>query len=769
MSTNYRTFDSVRGVVDTIRSYNPANGFVIARLLLAGEAAEINLSGTLPGIRVGEWLRAQGIWTKHSQNGWHLVLKNYTLETPTGGADLEIYLTHLIPSIPPELAERIVQNCGADTLRIIEESPERLRDIPGLTAKKIREIRAGWSEQKAKNELRALLQHPTIKPELAIKLYNALNATSKQSSKKRAQLEQELFALDLAVALPIAAALGIDPKSPARADAAVRAALKQWTSEGHVFADRADLLKQCAELYSIPQTLVAPSLRRLSKQGDLVVESNRIYPKTLHDAETGVAARIRERAAQKSALAEFRANDWNKSFNWLAAHSRISLTPQQQVAVKTALTSRLSILTGGPGTGKTTTVRAVVDLLKKKGYTFQLAAPTGRAAKRMAQATGAPAQTIHRLLAFKPVKRNPKSHATTGSQATADTFAKTLDRPLSADFVIVDESSMLDLALTHDLLTSLGQKTQLLLVGDPNQLPSIGSGKVLQDLIDSQALPVVALDTIFRQQKESSIIANAHRIHAGKPPIFFEGADDFFIIEEQHAPRAAARVLDLVTNKIPINFGFDSLEDIQVLSPVHQGPAGVSALNEALQAALNPPDARNEEYPHRDRIFRVGDRVLQTRNNYSKGVFNGDRGRIAAFDKHARCMVVEFEEGRVEYDLNELDELAHAFALTVHKAQGSEYRAVVLVLPAQHKKILERNLLYTAVTRARELVVIVATQSTISAAIKNNRTPERRTWLAQRIAARQAKQDKHANNTARATKKAPRPHGRKRTKERKRK
>ncbi len=729
MKTNHKTFDTVRGVVDTIRSYNPKTGFVIARLLLAEDRTLINLSGTFPGLRVGEWLTAQGIWVQHAQNDWHLELKTYSLEIPKGGPDLEIYLSNLFDTITPELAERIVHNCGRDTFTVIESAPERLQHITGLSRNKIRALQANWREIKRKNELRSLLQHPSIKPEFAVRLYDALTSKQKLPPKQVILLAQELYALDLDIADPLARLLDLPTDSPVRVQAGVRRTLKQWNAGGHVYAERAAFLKQCAELLQVGETPIKRALKRLVKNGELIAEADRLYPRSLHDAEVNVAARLSQHQSGKSAHTVFRDNDWSKSFNWLAAHSRLALTPLQQQAVKMALTNQVSILTGGPGTGKTTTVRAVVELAQKKGCTIQLAAPTGRAAKRLAQATGAPAQTLHRLLAFKPVTVNKKKQ----QQSDQETFARTLDRPLAADFLVVDESSMLDLALTNDLVSSISPRTHLLFVGDPHQLPSIGSGRVLQDLIESQALPVTALDTIFRQRRESSILANAHRIREGKPPIFIEGADDFFIIEEQRPDKAAARVVDLVTNKIPVNFGLDSLEDIQVLSPAHQGPAGVNALNQALQSVLNPPDPRKAEIRYRDRILREGDRILQTRNNYAKGVFNGDHGRINAIDHAARCLVVEFDQDRIEYGVQEWDELTHAYALTVHKAQGSEYRAVVLVLPAHYRKMLERNLLYTAVTRARELVVLVAAQSTISAAIKNNRIVQRHTHLAQRL------------------------------------
>lgn len=726
-------------MVENIHSYNPENGFAIARLMLESSADTINISGYLPGLCVGEWLRVRGIWAKHSQQGWHLEVTQYSYEIPTGGADLEIFLTGVLQGITPALAERIVQNCGVDTIRIIEHAPTRLGEIKGLTPPRVRQLRAGWDAWKKKSELCVLLQHSALEHKLAMRIYHAARMGKTKNKKTFEQLQSELYALDFNLADAIARFLGTKPNSTARVDAAVRNALTQWTAEGHVLTHRADLIQLLDNASGLNQRMIEQSLKRLVKKQHIIAEANRIYPKPLYELEVTVAARVRALLASRATqLGELQAKDWSKIVNGLALSAQTVLTPQQLQATRTALSSKLSILTGGPGTGKTTAVRALVALLKKRGYTVHLAAPTGRAAKRLSQAGGAPAQTLHRLLAFKP----PSPKKTKRSQAKVQKFVPGLDQPLAADLLIVDECSLLDLSLTNDLLRALGPSTHLLLIGDPNQLPSIGSGKVLQDLIDSKIVPVTALDTVFRQKKESSIIANAHRIHAGQIPLVAPEAHDFFLVQENRPERAAARVVNLVTNWVPMEFGFDSLEDIKVLSPTHYGPAGVTALNASLQAALNPPDGHKPEWLHRERVLRVGDQVMHTRNDYVKGIFNGDQGRIIEMDVRHKCLTVEFEEQRVEYAFAELDELAHAFAMTVHKAQGSEYRAVVLVLLPQHRKLLQRNLLYTAVTRARELVVIVGTLNALAAALKNNKPAERQTYLAQRLAPRNIKKSR---------------------------
>lgn len=769
MKTKPDSFEPLLGTIESIRSYNPENGFTIARLLLQDRTL-IHINGYLPGIRVGEWLQVHGVWVKHSENakrspnGWHLEVKRFSLETPTTGTDLEIYLSSLLDGVTPELAERIVAHCGVDTLQIIEQAPERLDDIKGLTAKRIRQIQASRLEQKKREQLRMLLQRPNLDRALVMQIYAAFNSAKRRtlannygSPNQFEQLLSKIYALDLATADSIAQVLGVQPHTPIRVEAGIRDMLKQAHTEGHVFAERAGLIAHVAEAMAVTEKVVKNSITRLQKKGDLIVEADRVYRKATYELEVSLANRIREQvASRKTRMEEFQVNDWAKSFGWLAGGAQIVLTRQQQAAVLMALTNKLSILTGGPGTGKTTTVRALVALLSKKGYTVQLAAPTGRAATRLSEASGVPAQTLHRLLAFRPVRRKKGKGA-----VTAKEFERGLEHPLAADLIVVDECSMVDLELMNDLMQSLGPSSHVLFVGDPNQLPSIGPGKVLQDLIESHAIPVVALDVPFRQKHSSSIILNAHRIQRGGLPQVAHDAHDFYLVGMNRPEEVAKRVIGLVTTEIPMKFGLASIEDIQVLSPMHHGPAGVAALNQELQAALNPADSRKCEWRHRDRVLRTGDLVIQTRNNYSKGVLNGDRGRIVWMDLKRQCLTVDFDEVRVDYTIGELDELTHAFALTVHKAQGSEYRAVVLVLLGQHRKLLQRNLLYTAITRAKELVVIVGSEDAMSLAIKNNQSAERHSYLADRIARTEEKKKKLSQKrTTRKPGHARRPTGR---------
>ncbi len=495
----------------------------------------------------------------------------------------------------------------------------------------------------------------------------------------------------------------------------------QFSDEGHVFALRADLLRQSAETLGAPANLVEQAITMLVAAEELFVEDEAVYLTPFYYAEIGVANRLRQiKAHAQSRLAEFRAVEWNAAFAWLASKNKIALTAQQQAAIQTALTEKVSILTGGPGTGKTTTVRALIQLLKAKRHTFKLAAPTGRAAKRLSEATGEPAQTLHRLLEFKPFEGNK--------------FLRDRDNPLDADLIIVDELSMIDLLLMNALLKAIDMQCHVLFIGDPDQLPSVGAGNVLKDLIASRFAPVVALDVIFRQSEESLIIENAHRINRGQMPLFSKTAKDFFLFAESDPAQSARRVVELVQARIPRKFGLDAIEDIQALCPMHRGAVGVGELNRALQDALNPAEERKKEWRHGSRVLRVGDKVLQTRNNYNKQVFNGDLGRVVEIDAEEQRVVVAFDGARVEYEFSELDELTHAFALSVHKSQGSEYRAVVMPLLTQHYMMLQRNLLYTAVTRAKELVVLVGTHKAIGIAVRNDKVAQRNSRLARRLA-----------------------------------
>jgi exodeoxyribonuclease V alpha subunit len=710
------------GVIERITFYNEENGYTVARFVPEGKNYNVTVIGNLMGASVGESLALEGIWTNHPTHGRQFEIKKFTVQLPATIEGIRKYLgSGLIKGIGPVTAKRIVDHFGLETLDVIENQIARLNEVNGVGGKRIEIIQRGWAEQKHIKEVMMFLSSHGVSTALAVKIYKqygdgALNVLQNEPYR----LARDIYGIGFLTADKIARALGMKEDDPARIEAGVEYVLAKFVDDGHVFAERGALVDEAREALGVNADMVEQALERLERGDSVVAEEDAVYLTPFHIAEKNTAARLLQlKNNSASRLAEFRNVDWEKAFSYLVTQLPNALTPKQQDAVKMALTEKVSILTGGPGTGKTTTVRALIQLLKAKRKTFKLAAPTGRAAKRLTEATGAPAQTLHRLLEFKPFEHKK--------------FLRDRDNPLDADLIIVDETSMIDLLLMNALLKAIDVTSHVLFVGDPDQLPSVGAGNVLKDMLASQAIPSVALDVIFRQDETSLIVTNAHRINHGEMPLFRDDARDFFLFPTEEPEAAAARVVELVTTRIPTRFGLRGIFDVQVLSPMHRGQAGVAELNTVLQNALNPAAPGKRETRHGARIFRVGDKVLQTRNNYDKQVFNGDLGRISAIDFEEQTVEVDFDGARVAYEFNELDELIHAFAMSVHKAQGSESRAVVLPILTQHYMLLQRNLLYTAVTRAKQLVVLVGSKKAIAMAVRNNKIARRNSRLANRL------------------------------------
>ncbi len=718
------SLQSLRGTVERITFYNEENGYTVARFIPEGKTLPITIIGNLLGVNVGEALLLDGVWIKHPQYGAQFEIKRFATQLPATIVGLKKYLgSGLIKGIGPVTAERIVNHFRLDTLDVIERDLERLREVEGVGAKRIAMIRRGWNEQKQIKEVMLFLQSHGVSTALAVKIYKAYGDAALTIVRTDPyRLARDIWGIGFLTADKIARALGVQPDDPARIQAGARYVLGKFSDDGHTFATRADLIREAGAALDASAELIQTALDSLRAAEEIIVEDEAVYLAPFYYAEIGVVNRLAQiRASPHSRLTEFRTLDWQTAFEWIATKSQIALTEKQQAAVQVALTAKISILTGGPGTGKTTSVRALIQLLKAKRKTFKLAAPTGRAAKRLSEATGEPAQTLHRLLEFKPFEGNK--------------FARDRENPLDADLIIVDELSMIDLLLMNALLKAIDITSHVLLIGDPDQLPSVGAGNVLKDLIAAGVLPVTALDTIFRQAETSLIITNAHRINRGELPQFPPAARDFFLFKEDDPAQAARRVVELVKWRIPHKFALDAIADIQVLAPMHRGAVGVAELNHALQDALNPAEEGKAEWRHGSRILRVGDKVLQTRNNYTKSVFNGDLGRVTTLDAEEQQLIVNFDGTSVMYEFAEADELTHAFALSVHKAQGSEYRAVVIPLFTQHFLLLQRNLLYTAVTRAKQLVVLVGMPKAISIAVRNDKIAQRNSRLAQRLRA----------------------------------
>ena len=762
---------TLAGTLERVTFHNEENGYTVAKLTPPGRSHTVTIIGTLLGVNVGASLELRGRWTLHGQYGKQFAVESYTEKLPATIEGIRRYIgSGLIKGVGPVTAERIVEHFGMVTLDVIETAPERLNEVPGVGAVRADKIARAWEEQREIKSIMLFLQSHGVSTSLAIRIYktygDAAIATVRENPYR---LAREVFGIGFLTADQIAQKLGMAADSPQRIEAGVVFALGKMSDDGHAYSPRDVLLNEAARLLGVAPEAVDPAIERLVQNHDLRVEvivPSASDPAVAHDilvqddapraawpggaegasagdggaippdrgdpanqavyllpffyAEVGVANRLRRMLDEPATrLGAFRSLDWDTALDWIDRQSPHPLAARQREAVRLALTRKVAVLTGGPGTGKTTTVRAILRLLAAKGGSVRLAAPTGRAAKRLAETTGAPAKTIHRLLEFSP--------------SEGRLFKRDEENPLDADLIVVDEVSMVDLLLMNHLTKAVEPKSHLLLVGDVDQLPSVGAGHVLGDLINCGVVPTIALDQIFRQGENSHIVVNAHRINHGEMPLIERESDDFFLFPAEDAEKAADWVVDVVANRIPTRFGFDPLTDIQVLSPMHRGAAGVGALNERLQAALNPPDDAKPEVRFGGRAFRLGDKVMQIRNNYDKDVFNGDVGRIARIDLEDQVVEVTVDGTPVSYEFAELDELIHAFACSTHKSQGSEYLAVVLVLLPAHYMLLQRNLLYTGVTRARKLCVIVGSQRAIGMAVRNDRVTARYSGLARRL------------------------------------
>jgi exodeoxyribonuclease V alpha subunit len=730
------------GTVERITFYNEENGYTVAQVTPEGRAYTVTVVGNLLDVSPGESLRLHGTWSTHPRYGRQFQVERYTTVLPATVAGIEKYLgSGLIKGIGPVTARRIVRRFKLDTLRVIEQEPLRLREVLGVGKHRATLIQQAWQDQKAIKEVMIFLQSHNVSTSHAVRIYKTYGDASIDVVRSDPyRLAQDIHGIGFLTADKIARELGLAHDSPQRIQAGIAYTLGQMASDGHVYAPQGELIHESTRILEVPPDLVSAGIEQLAAGQQLHVEpltydlpseapagaslqeQRAVYLPPFYYGELGVANRLKTILnVDRSRLATFRQASLDGELERLARLDDLPLNQGQQDAVRMALTHKVTVLTGGPGTGKTTAVQTIIRLLESRHLRYALAAPTGRAAKRLAEATGREAKTIHRLLEFKPQK--------------GLLFQRHEENPLDVDIVIVDETSMLDLLLANHLLKAIHPECHLLLVGDIDQLPSVGAGNILKDIIDSGVAGVVRLTEIFRQAEGSLIVENAHRINRGEMPLFTRSATDFFLFPADDAEQAADLIVDLVQTRIPRKFGLDPMEDIQVLSPLHRGAAGVGELNRRLQAALNPPAAARAERRQGANVFRLGDRVMQIRNNYDKEVFNGDMGRIVALDPVDQQLGVRIDDRDVPYDFSDLDELVHAYAASVHKSQGSEYRAVVLPVLTQHYVMLQRNLLYTAVTRARELVVLVGTKRAIAIAVRNQKITERHTALDTRLRA----------------------------------
>ncbi|CAM5554224.1 ATP-dependent RecD-like DNA helicase [Streptomyces atroolivaceus] len=711
----------LEGVLERITYANEENGYTVARVDTGRGAGDLlTVVGSLLGAQPGESLRMEGRWGSHPQFGKQFTVENYTTILPATIQGIRRYLgSGLIKGIGPVMADRITTHFGVDTLDIIEQHPKRLVEVPGLGPKRTKMIAAAWEEQKAIKEVMVFLQSVGVSTSIAVRIYKKYEDASISVVKNQPyRLAADVWGIGFLTADRIAQAVGIPHDSPERVKAGLQYALSQSTDQGHCFLPEERLIADGVKLLQVDTGLVIDCLAELAEDPEGVVREKvpgpedgqpvtAVYLVPFHRAEISLAAQVqRLLRTPEDRMPGFQDVDWEKALAWLARRTGATLAPEQEAAVRLALSKKVAVLTGGPGCGKSFTVRSVVELARAKNAKVVLAAPTGRAAKRLSELTGAEASTVHRLLELKP-----------GGDAAYDR-----DRPLDADLVVVDEASMLDLLLANKLVKAVAPGAHLLLVGDVDQLPSVGAGEVLRDLLaDGGPVPAVRLTTIFRQAQKSGVVTNAHRINSGVPPLT-QGLDDFFLFVEDETEDAGVLAVDVAARRIPAKFGLNPRRDVQVLAPMHRGPAGAGHLNGLLQQAITPgrPDLPEKRFG--GRVFRVGDKVTQIRNNYDKGengVFNGTVGVVTALDAdEQKLTVLTDEEEEIAYDFDELDELAHAYAMTIHRSQGSEYPAVVIPVTTSAWMMLQRNLLYTAVTRAKKLVVLVGSRKAIGQAVR---------------------------------------------------
>ncbi|MFD4911242.1 SF1B family DNA helicase RecD2 [Kitasatospora purpeofusca] len=730
-----RQLAQVEGVLERITYANEETGYTVARVDTGrGGNDLLTVVGALLGAQPGESLRLHGRWGSHPQYGRQFVVENYTTVLPATIQGIQRYLgSGLIKGIGPRFAERIVERFGVDTLEVIEHEPARLIEVPGLGPKRTKKIAAAWEEQKAIKEVMVFLQGVGVSTSLAVRIYKQYEDASIGVVKNEPyRLASDVWGIGFLTADRIAQAVGIPHDSPERVKAGLQYALSQSSDQGHCYLPEERLIADGVKLLQVDVGLVIDCLAELVAAEGVVREQvpgaagepiTAVYLVPFHRAEISLANQLlRLLRADTDRMPWFGDVDWPAALGWLARKTGAELAPEQQQSVRLALTERVAVLTGGPGCGKSFTVKSIVTLALAKRAKVVLAAPTGRAAKRLAELTGVEASTVHRLLELRP-----------GGDAAYDR-----DRPLDADLVVVDEASMLDLILANKLVKAVAPGAHLLFVGDVDQLPSVGAGEVLRDLLaEGGPIPSVRLTRIFRQAQQSGVVTNAHRINEGLPPQT-EGLPDFFLFAEDDTELAAGLTVDVVARRIPQKFGYDARRDVQVLAPMHRGPAGAGNLNTLLQAAVTPAREGLAERRFGGRTFRVGDKVTQIRNNYDKGrngVFNGTVGVVTALSvDDQRLTVLTDEDEEVPYDFDELDELAHAYAVTIHRSQGSEYPVVVIPVTMSAWTMLQRNLLYTAVTRARKLVVLVGSRKAIAQAVRSVSAGRRHAALDHRLA-----------------------------------
>lgn len=708
----------INGVVERVLYSDETAQYAVVRVAEEQTGRLLTAVGSFAGLNAGERIQIEGRWEEHRRFGEQFRAVRYQVLAPISVRGIERYLgSGMIEGIGPVLARRLVKAFGRDTLDVIERQPERLLEVEGIGPKKRRHILEAFNRQKGLREVMVFLQGHGVSAALAGRIFRKYGPGAVGVVRSNPyRLASDVEGIGFKTADRIASEIGIEEASPERAKAGVLYTLQQLAAEGHTCCPLQVLQKESAQTLGIDPRVVEGVIPELAQAGQVVIErqwrDEPVYLAAFQAAEKGAAEAL-------ARLARFRPQREIEGGE-VCADADLHLTERQMDAVRAAVKSRVCIITGGPGVGKTTVVRCIVPIFQKKGLRVALACPTGRAAKRLSEATGEPASTIHRLLAYDPSRHR---------------FVHDENRPLPQEVVIVDEASMLDIELAHSLLRALRQSSSLILVGDADQLPSVGPGDVLRSLVQCGRFPVVRLDQIFRQAQDSLIIHNAHRINRGEFPVLRKkdaSEQDFYFIERGTPEDVLQMVLDLCGRRLPNRFRFDPVRDIQVITPMHRGAVGVENLNVELRRQLNPSAVEAV----RGRVaLSPGDKVMQVRNNYDKEVYNGDIGVVHSVNRIDGYVTIRYEDRDVRYVMEELDELVLAYAISVHKSQGSEYPAVVLPLVPQHYVMLQRNLLYTAVTRAKRLLVVVGSRRALGAAVRNDRMRQRYSYLKERLQA----------------------------------
>ena len=708
------------GMVERQTYADPETHYAVVRLKVKGRREPVTVVGPLASAQEGEQLHLKGRYEVHPKWGEQFRVTWWYAVLPATVAGIQRYLASgLIKGIGPELAGRLVAHFGPQTLEVIDHTPERLQEVPGIGPKRIKQIKRDWQEHKGAREFLVALQGLGLSLSFATKIYKQYGDRALEvATANPYQLALDIQGLGFTTADRLASRLNLDPLTPARLAAGLIHTIDVMSGEGHVFVPKDLLLKNTQELLQVPQAPLSQALIDLAREGRVVLqdlpEGHAIYKKAAWVAENGIARDIGSLKTTPAPSAPLHLEDL---LGQVQQERSLDLSEEQAQAVTLALREKVVIITGGPGTGKTTIVSCILDLYRRLGARVLLMAPTGRAAKRLSEATGDEAATIHRALEFSP---------------QIGGFRRNAAEPLRADVIVVDEMSMVDIFLMYHLLRAIPPTARLVMVGDVYQLPAVGPGNVLKDLMDSGVVPVARLTQIFRQAKQSLIVVNAHRVNQGVFPELarFEDEKDFVFIARQDPGAIKGSLMNLVTRELPGRYGFDPIRDLQVISPMHRGAVGIQTLNHELQQRLNP---RAPRFTFGARVFRRGDKVMQLKNNYYKEVFNGDIGQVTGFIPDTGQLVVEFDGRKVFYDSGEGDEITLAYAVTVHKSQGSEFPGVILILTTHHYLLLQRNLLYTALTRGRRLVVLLGSKKALALAIKNDKPVRRYTDLTAKL------------------------------------